>query len=182
MFLKYMNLISNKLLLVCAMFSTFFFVACSSGDKQESENTEISASSQSKGVDWNDSKVRKAVALTISNHYVDNSFKKGRLDFPYLDRVSNQQLFLAMQKIEEDSIFPLSKERAFVKVITKNTQQDSALVEMHYEVINKYDKIKFDSSYYEIVSISLRKVGKQERYVLRKEGDFWTKEILAVAQ
>lgn len=181
MFLEYMKLINNKLFIVCAIFSTFFLVACSSGDKQESDNNEISNTPQAKGVDWKDSKVRKALTLTISNHYIDNSFKKGRLDFPYLDRVTNKQLYLALHQIQEDSIFPIGKERTFVKVITKS-QPDSTVVEMDYEVMNRYDKIKPDSNYFEIVSISLRKVGAQQRYTLKKDGEFWIKDILAVAQ
>lgn len=172
----------KKIFFVLLCVSQILFFSCSS---DENENKSEIVGTETKKIDWQKPEVKDKVMRVIDKHYIDNSFRKGMLSLGYLDRIANKRLQLSLQKIEQDSIYPIDGKRVFMKVILRNTaDKDSSRVEMDYEVEEKRTSSPSttDSVYYEIVSLNLRKVGQEQRYTLKKEGNFWVKEILAVAQ
>jgi hypothetical protein len=155
---------------------SFAFYACSSSETQTEESTEIAT--KAIATDWNKAKV--PVMRTIDRHYVDNTLRKSQLQYEFRDHVVNRNLYFTLGNIEQDSIYPRSETNAFMKV-NAITDKGEPLV-FDYEVSATPAKEKPDSTVYEVKSISLRKFNQEQRYLLKKEGNFWTKEILAVAQ
>ncbi len=170
-----MKLLQNIIHLL--IFSTLIS-ACSSDGEKQSQESEITAKKER--VDWNDAKVRDKVMRTIDKHFVDNSLRKGALHYYFDDLISNKRIAFVLGKIEIDSIYPLSEKRAFMKVNTITDKGDSLVFD--YEVSVTPAMMKPDSLIYEVQSLNLRKVNQEQRYLLKKEGEFWVKEILAVAR
>lgn len=157
---------------------SFVLYACSSESEKQSQESEITAKKEL--VDWNDAKVRDRVMRTIDKHFIDNSLRKGQLHYYFQDMITNKRLAFVLSKIETDSIYPLSEKRVFMKVKTVTDKGDSLVFD--YEVSVTQAELKPDSLIYEVQSLNLRKVNQEQRYLLKKEGNFWAKEILAVAQ
>ncbi|SFE82409.1 hypothetical protein [Thermoflexibacter ruber] len=167
-----------KVFVIQLFIFSFVLYACSSDGEKQSQESEITAKKEL--VDWNDAKVRDRVMRTIDKHFVDNSIKKGLLHYYFQDMITNKRLAFVLSKIETDSIYPLSEKRVFMKVRTVTDKGDSLVFD--YEVSVKQAELKPDSLIYEVQSLNLRKVNQEQRYLLKKEGNFWAKEILAVAQ
>lgn len=130
---------------------------------------------------WADAKVRDKAMRAIDKHYVDNTLKQSRLTYEFRDQVKQGALiFFSLSAIHQDSIYPLSGTRAFMRVDTRSDRGDSFVFD--YEIKASPAKEKADSLVYEVESLNLRKVNNEQRYILKKEGNFWVKEILAVAQ
>ncbi|MCU0391740.1 MAG: hypothetical protein MUE81_11540 [Thermoflexibacter sp.] len=168
---------SLQRLIVFAVMS-LFIVACGSGNNDENSTTEITA--QKPKVDWNDAKIRDKVMRIIDKHFVDNTLRQSLLLYQFQDNVKGKPVYFSLGKIEQDSIYPLSEKRTFMKVHTKTDKGDSLVFDYEVSVIPA--KEKADSLVYTVESLNLRKFNEEQRYILKKEGNFWIKEILAIAQ
>jgi len=165
----------KKYILVFIASSVLF--ACSSGEQNE-ESTEIKE--KVGGINWAGAKVKDGVMRIIDKHYVDNTLRQSRLTYEFRDNVAGSLLFVSLVGIRQDSIYPMSDTRAFMRVDTRTEKGDSLIFD--YEVSAKPAVVNNDSLVYEVESLNLRKVNQEQRYSLRKEGNFWVKEILSVAE
>jgi hypothetical protein len=103
------------------------------------------------------------------------------VEYEFRDLMKNgMPIHFNLGLIEQDSLFPISETNAFMKVNGRTPQGVSLIFD--YEVVAKKSRDKADSMLYEVRSLNLRKVDQEQRYFLRKEGDFWTKEIIRIAQ
>ncbi len=152
------------------------FYACSSGEQQAEQTTEITA--KPVAIDWN--KLKDPIMRAIDKHYVDNTFRKGFLKYTFTDRVANKSISFTLGKIEQDSIYMLSETAVFMKVNARTDNGDSLVFD--YEVSATPAKIRPDSMVYEVKSLNLRKFNQEQRYTLKKEENFWIKELIAIEQ
>lgn len=158
----------------------FLISACSSGENNTGEQ-EVEIEAKPLEANWADAKVRDKAMRAIDKHYVDNTLKQSRLTYEFRDQVKQGALvFFSLSAIQKDSIYPLSGTRAFMRVDTRSDRGDSFVFD--YEIKASPAKEKADSLVYEVESLNLRKVNNEQRYTLKKEGNFWVKEILAIVQ
>ena len=156
------------------LFSTVLF-SCSSGDKEQSEE-EIS---KKISVNWEADKER--IMRVIDRHFLENTLPKGTTEYEFRDLMkSGMPIHFNLGLIEQDSLFPMSETSAFMKVNARTPQGVSLIFD--YEVIAKESRDKADSMIYQVRGLNLRKVADEQRYFLKKEGNFWVKEIVKIAQ
>jgi hypothetical protein len=152
------------------------FFSCSSESEKAEQTTEIKAVLPT--TDWSTNK--RNLALAISGHYTENTYQKGQMSYLFKDMVAQKTIYLTLAAIQQDSIYPISGTRAFMRVDARTEKGDSLIFD--YEVKATPAPEKADSMVYNVESLNLRKVNNEQRYILKKEGNFWVKEILAVAQ
>ncbi len=151
--------------------------SCSSGETN-TEEQEVEIKAKPAEVDWD--KAKNPVMRAIDKHYVDNTLRQSMLQYQFRDNVKGKVLPFTLASIRQDSIYPLSGTRAFMRVDTRSDKGDSLIFD--YEVKAAPSPEKADSMVYNVESLNLRKVNNEQRYNLKKEGNFWVKEILAIAQ
>lgn len=163
--------------MMCVLTFVAIISACSSGENN-TEEQEIEIKAKPLEVDW--SKAKDQVLYAIDKHYVDNTLRQSMLQYQFRDNVKGKVIFFSLGAIQKDSIYPLSGTRAFMRVDGRTEKGDNLIFD--YEVKATPSPEKADSMVYNVESLSLRKVNNEQRYNLKKEGNFWIKEILAIAQ
>lgn len=158
--------------------ASVMFFSCSSDDGQKEEGAEIKEKKVS--VNWADAKVKDGIMRAVDRHYLENTYKQNRMTYEFRDNVTKGIVFFSLGKIHQDSIYPLSDTRSFMRVDTYSDKGEQFIFD--YEVSAKPAVVNNDSLVYTVESLNLRKVNQEQRYTLKKEGNFWVKEILAVAQ
>jgi hypothetical protein len=153
------------------------FSSCSSTNQENNQEKNEIGATQLKA-NWQQDKEK--VLRIIDKHFMDNTLRKGVRYAIFLDKVSDAKRSYFINYVHQDSIYPLDDTRTFMKVSATSftSSKDSLIFDYQVTLKNKPTQEGKDSLYYEVTDVSLRKFNNDQRYVLKKEGNYWTKEIL----